>query len=158
MARARRLYVPLDVGFFDDGRIVRAGERAAFMYLNMLTLVKMREADGIIEPEQLARLHIKDWKKRLVRLVEEGLVIEMEDGNYLLPSWSKWNELSHQRAERLARDRDRKRGSLPPGIQTESDGNPRYKQSSRKERTPTPPPVGEVIASQNRKVKGGADR
>ena len=158
MARTRRLYVPLDVGFFDDGRIVRAGERAAFMYLKLLALVKMREADGIIEPEQLARLHIADWRKRLVRLLEEGLLVEMEDGNYLLPSWSKWNELSHERALRLANDRDRKRRPkntdsewIPDGFQTDSA----LKKERKKERTPTPPPVGEVIASQNRKVKGG---
>lgn len=155
MARSRRLYVPLDVGFFDDGRIVRAGEKAAFLYLKILALVKMREADGIVEPEQLARLHIRDWKKRLVSLCDEGLIVEMEDGNYLVPSWSKWNELSHQRAERLARDRDRKRGTLPNGFQTESTGNPRYKQASSQSSTPTPPPVGEVIATQNQKVKGG---
>jgi hypothetical protein len=154
MARARRLYVPLDVGFFDDARIIRAGERAAVMYLKMLVLVKTREADGILESEHLARLHLADWRKRLVRLLDEGLVLEMEDGRYLIPSWSKWNELSHQRAERLARDRDRKRGPLPPGIRSESTGNPRYRQSGSQSSTPTPPPVGEVIATQNLKVKG----
>lgn len=156
MPRSRRLYVPLDVGFFDDGRIVRAGERAAFMYLKILALVKMREADGIVEAEQLARLHISDWRKRLVRLLDEGLLLEMEDGTYLVPSWSKWNELSHERADRLRRDRERKRNPIPDGFRPDSTRIPRYKQESKKESTPTPPHVGEVIADQNRKVKGGA--
>lgn len=155
MARSRRLYVPLDVGFFEDVRIIRAGERAGWLYLNMLTLIKTREADGAISPEQIARLNIKDWRKRLVSLCEHGLVMEMEDGDYLVPAWSKWNELAHERADRLRRDRERKRNGIPQGIQPESARNPRYKQESKKESTPTPPHVGEVIADQNRKVKGG---
>ena len=158
MARTRRLYVPIDVGMFEDGRIIRAGERATFMYLKVLVLVKSRDADGIIEPEQLSRLHIKDWRKRLAVLLDVGLLLEMEDGNYLIPSWSKWNELSHDRAQRLAHDRDRKRRPkgedsdwIPGGFRADSA----LKKERKKERTPTPPPVGEVIASQNQKVKGG---
>ena len=156
MPRTRRLYVPLDTGFFEDGRIIRAGERAAFMYLKLLVLIKNRDADGIVEPEQLSRLHLNDWKKRLNALLDVGLVLEMEDGTYLIPAWSKWNELSHERAQRLAEDRARKARKKdrsarnPSGIRPDSV----LKQSSKQSSTPTPPPVGEVIAAQHAKTKG----
>lgn len=161
MPRSRRLYVPLDTGFFEDGRVIRAGERAAYLYLNILCKVKHLEADGIIEADQIARLHVPRWQAPLEKLLVEGLLLEMEDGTYLVPSWTKWNELSHERVDRLKRDRERKaakkakKNRLSTGsFRAESERNPLYKQSSKQESTPTPPPVGEVLAAQAAKTKG----
>ena len=116
MARtATRLYVPLDVGFFDDEKIVAAGEKAAFLYLAMLTKAKLLDTDGVLTKGQIAKLALPGWAARLKALLEPGndgtaLVVElpMQRDVYFLPAWHKWNESKEARADRHQKDRDRK--------------------------------------------------
>ena len=112
MARtATRLYVPLDVGFFDDARVVDAGEKAAWLYLNMLSKAKGLDSDGVLTRQQIGRLGVSGWQARLRTLVAVGLVVERPDG-YSIGSWLKWNESAQARADRLADDRRRKAEKL----------------------------------------------
>lgn len=111
MARAAsRIYVPLDVNFFDDDRIIAAGEAAGWLYLAMCAKAKQLDNDGVITRPQVERLHIKGWQKRLLRLVEVGAVEEAGEGVYGIAGWLNWNESKQSRAERLQADRDRKKG------------------------------------------------
>ena len=108
MARAPRLYVPLDLGFFDDVRIMRAGEKAAWLYLNMLTQTRSVDSDGVLFAEQIAKLAVPQWKQRLAVLVSEGLVEEMTAGVYAITSWSKWNQTAAEREEAKRAEAKRK--------------------------------------------------
>lgn len=108
MARAAtKIYVPLDVMFFDDDKVLRAGERAAWLYLAILAKVKALDTGGTITREQVGRLGIPGWQARLKTLVDVGLVILALEV-YVVPSWERWNESPEQRAERLRKDRERK--------------------------------------------------
>jgi len=120
MARTARLYVPLSVGFFDDDLVVAAGEKAGWLYLAMLTRIKQQDGDGLISRQQIGRLNVPSWQRRLSALLEYGLVEQVGGQTYRIPGWSKWNESSDERAERLARDRDRKAKSRG----TDSGRNP----------------------------------
>jgi hypothetical protein len=116
MARtASRMYVPLDVGFFDDEKIVAAGEKAAFLFLAMLSKAKLLDTDGTLTRGQIAKLALPGWQARLKALLEPGidgsvLVVElpMQRDVYFVPAWYKWNESKDDRADRHRRDRDRK--------------------------------------------------
>lgn len=111
MARAAtKLYVPLDVNFFDDAKVLAAGEAAAYLYLTMCARAKLADSDGLLTREQVKRLSVVGWTKRLARLVECGLVEETLPGTYVIAGWLNWNESKADRDARLARDRERKKG------------------------------------------------
>jgi hypothetical protein len=102
------LYVPLDVAFFDDEKILAAGERATYLYVAILLRIKMLDTDGIITRAQVARTGVPGWQIRLARLVAVGLLLTDDGDEHIVPTWSRWNELSHERSERLRADRERK--------------------------------------------------
>lgn len=108
MARAPRLYVPLDLGFFDDVRVMRAGEKAAWLYLNMLARTRSLDTDGVLFAEQIAKLSVTGWKPRLESLVREGLIEQTAPGCYYITSWTKWNETADERAQRKHEEAKRK--------------------------------------------------
>lgn len=117
MARtASRIYVPLDVNFFDDDKILAAGEAAGWLYLNMCAKAKQLDNDGTITPAQIERLAVKGWQKRLQTLIDVGLVDEAP-GVYGIVGWLNWNESKAKRAERLQADRDRKAQGKGGGTQ-----------------------------------------
>jgi hypothetical protein len=114
------LYLPLDVNFFDDPRIVRAGEKATTLYLAMALACKRLGTDGRLEPLQIDRLHVPGWKARLATLLREQLVLDLDDGSYTIAAWLQHNDPASIVAQRRAEDAARKRGQAPHGIRTES--------------------------------------
>lgn len=108
MARtASRIYVPLDVMFFDDDKVLKAGEKASWLYLAILAKAKALDTGGVLSREQIGRLGIPGWQNRLATLVKVDLVKDCA-GMFAVPSWDQWNEAPAERAERLRRDRERK--------------------------------------------------
>jgi lysozyme family protein len=116
--KSTRIYLPLDVSFMDDDKIIRAGEQAGWLYLAMALRCKALGVDGVLSDVQVARLHVDGWKQRLERLIEEKAVIPRKTG-YALPAYLKWNESMSEKTERLKRDRDRK--TNPSGKTKEGD-------------------------------------
>lgn len=113
MARvASRLYVPLDANFFDDDKIMQAGEAGGWLYLKMCTRAKLLDTDGILTERQVAALGVPAWKRRMEALMTtepEPLVVRQDD-RYGIVGWLKWNESAADREARLAADRARKAG------------------------------------------------
>lgn len=109
MARtAARIYVPLDVSFFDDDKVIEAGEAAGWLFLNMMTKAKAVDEDGSLSTAQMQRLGVKSWERRAARLVAVGLVEEPEPGTFYIANWLKWNESKKARADKREADRLRK--------------------------------------------------
>lgn len=108
MSRPRktpRLYVPLDARFFDDDAIIRAGERAAYLYLAILCAIKLDATDGTITLRKISRLHVDNWRPRVDKLLAEGLLLELDtpentEVTYLIPGWGKWNMTNAEVAQR----------------------------------------------------------
>lgn len=111
---AAKVYVPLDVTFFGDDKILAAGERAAWLYLHMMAQSKASDSDGYLSKLQVQKLAVPGWQSRLKSLLavvdHDGgrLVVEPEHGMYYLPAYPKWNELAADRRERLEKERQRK--------------------------------------------------
>ena len=134
------LYLPLDVNFFDDPRVVRAGEKAAVLYLAMCLAAKRLGSDGQLEPLQIDRLHVPGWKARLAVLVREELVLDLGDGAYTIAAWLQHNDPARVVAERRAADAARKRGIHPNGIRTESEPSRSVERSREEKREVRNPP------------------
>jgi len=149
MARtAARIYLPLDVAFLDDDKVIAAGERAAWLYVAILLRIKHLDTDGIITRAQIARTGVTGWQTRLGKLIAVGLVVTDDADTFVIPAWSKWNELSHQRAERHRKDRERKaasKDSIPRGIQRHSALNAVQSSEGKPRNPPQPPPVRDVL-------------
>lgn len=118
--RPRNIYVPLDVEFFDNDRVIQAGEQAGWLYLAMCCRAKRLLSDGVLTTVHIERLHVKGWRGRLKRLVDAGLVVETDDGRWLILGWLEKNLSAAQVDAMRAADRVRKGGSS----RTDSERNP----------------------------------
>lgn len=121
MARKPRgIYLPLDIEFFDNDRVIRAGEKAGWLYIAMCCRAKRLLSDGILSEQQIDRLHIAGWRKRLDALIDVGLVIPTDDDRFLILGWLERNMSAEQVEQSRARDRVRKDSVRnPSGIRTD---------------------------------------
>lgn len=119
-----RLYVPLDASFFDDDKVLEAGERAGWLYLNMLCKAKATDADGVFTKPQIAKLGVPGWKPRLDALLRTELVVELPQspGSYAIAAWLNWNEARADRETRRAEDRRRKAEEAAARKKGKTDG------------------------------------
>jgi hypothetical protein len=86
------LYVPLDVGFADDDKLIIAGPMAELLYLRSLAFVKRAETNGHIRPVHLPIISARIPRPRLQvdRLLEVGAWCANGDGWYIA-AWLKRN-------------------------------------------------------------------
>lgn len=112
MGRRGRLYVPLDVSFFDDDRIIAAGDGPTLLYLAMCLRVKQLGSDGRLSEAQVSRLSRPKWKAELRRLLEvQAVLYDQETDHYVIAAWFSHNDALSAIEARRAADRDRKRKS-----------------------------------------------
>lgn len=104
------LFLPLDVSFWEDPKIVRAGEKSAVLYLRMATAAKRWATDGELDETQMALLHAPDWRKRIEPLLREELVWRVAENVYWLAAWRNHNDPVAVVQARRAEDAKRKRG------------------------------------------------
>lgn len=117
-----RLYVPLEVDFPDNARIIEAGERAELLYIRALLLSKRLRSDGLLTTGQVAHIRLSGVTSRAKRLVEVGLW-EVFPGGYKIsgfldrnPSSAELDAVSAQRAAAgRSGGRPRKQDALPNG-------------------------------------------
>lgn len=122
--RRGALFLPLDTRFFEDDRIVAAGEAASWLFLAICCKAKQLETDGELTLTQVERLGVTSWRKRLDALVREN-AIELKDGRVQVLAWLNHNDPSAKIADRRKKDAERKRVAaasepLPFGIPTDS--------------------------------------
>lgn len=129
------LFLPLDVGFPDDDRVVQAGEKAAWLYVCMALASKRLGTDGVLSARQIDRLHVPGWKDRLASLVAVELVLVVEPDVYGIASWFRHNDPVAVVQERRAKDAERKRGSRPNGVRTETGRTPDVEKSREEKST-----------------------
>lgn len=110
MARRKGgLFLPLDVNFMDDPKVIRAGEAAAWLYLAMCLTCKRIENDGVLNVAQIARLSVPKWQARLARLNDTELVIQVDDERHAIAAWLVHNDSADEVAERRRKDLERKK-------------------------------------------------
>lgn len=131
MARKPRgIYLPLDIEFFDNDRVISAGEKAGWLYIAMCCRAKRLLSDGVLSEQQIDRLHITGWRKRLDALLDVGLVVPTDDDRFLILGWLERNLSAEQVEQSRARDRVRKDSARnPSGIRTD----PREVEEKRRE-------------------------
>jgi hypothetical protein len=109
MGRKPKLYIPLTVTFFDDDRIIEAGDGPTLLYVAFLLRAKALGSDGRLTEAQISRLHRTRWKAELRRLAELELLIQDENTKeWCVPSWFAHNEAMSEVDARRAADRERK--------------------------------------------------
>lgn len=118
------MYVPLDVNFPDDDKIVEAGIDGAGLFVFALCLAKRTEQDGKVSRVLLRRMGGTD--ELFDRLVTIGLFDE-RDGGLWVTRWLKHNmskaDLDAKRAAEAERKR-KSRGNVPSGHAPDTEGIP----------------------------------
>lgn len=141
MGRKPKLFLPLTVTFFDDDRIIEAGDGPTLLYLAMCLKAKATGTEGRLKEAQIGRLSRPKWKAELRRLAELELVLWDEVSNeWAVAAWLVHNESLALIDARRAADRERKAASSarnpngkPPDSRLrgkeregkEEEGNPR---------------------------------
>jgi hypothetical protein len=124
VTRRPKLYVPLSVHFFEDDRVLAAGDGPTLLYIAMCLRAKALGTDGRLSEAQVKRLHRRRWRVEISRLtVLELVVLDRSTDQYVIASWHKHNEAIDVRNARLAADRSRKQDKRP-AFQPDSNRNP----------------------------------
>jgi hypothetical protein len=86
------LYVPLDVNYAEDDKIIDVGPMGELLYIRSLAFVKRARTDGVFSINQLAVLgaRIPRVRRLLDPLVEVGLW-ERNGSALYIPAWLKRN-------------------------------------------------------------------
>lgn len=105
-----RPFLPLDLTFMDDDKILEAGPTASWLFLAILLACKRNGTDGTITRPQVARLAVDKWQRSVETLLTVGLLLDISEPDsgrqtLWIPSWSKWNLLAHEREEKRAKAR-----------------------------------------------------
>jgi hypothetical protein len=96
MGRRSRPYVPLEVDFFDNPKIIAAGEPATMLYLRGLALCKRQwQTDGLIYENQLSTFRLRGVHDRAAKLTELGLWVHEDDG-YRVAGWLDRNKSAQE--------------------------------------------------------------
>lgn len=134
------LWLPLEVNFMEDDRIVEAGEKAAWLYLSMCLASKRLGTDGMLTSRQVERLHVAGWSQRLSVLLRLHLIEDIGADLWGIPAWLGHNDPQVKIEQLRERDRARKSGKVPSGIRPESAPTPSVEKSrEEKRRTGNPP-------------------
>lgn len=109
--RPPRLYVPLDVGFPDDPKVVGLTAETTLFYVFALISAKKRPNQcgwlSQLDLRYAANRKIKSVKKRTLELVEAGLLEPAEwhgEKGYQIASWTSWN-MTETEADKRKRDK-----------------------------------------------------
>lgn len=151
MGRKPKLYLPLTVTFFDDDRVIAAGDGPTLLYLAMACKCKAMGSDGRLSEAQIARLGRPKWRRELTKLAELQLIIfDDSTREWFIAAWFDHNEPMQAIYERRAADRARKKNSSrnPDGFPPDSGSQGKKREEKRREDTPrgthryTPGPDG----------------
>lgn len=145
MARGE-IYLPLSVDFCSNPRLLRAGERAGWLYIAAALLSKRVMSDGFIEEVQLPTLGLKGVRARADALVREGLWERVNGGyqivGYLDRNPSRDQILEDRKAEAERKRQARKSGRSPNGVRPDTQRTsvgvrePETETETRQDKTP----------------------
>jgi hypothetical protein len=93
LARAGRWFLPLDVSYFDDERVVELSDAAQLLDLRAMTLMKRLDCGGVLSTRQLTRIAPEsggDFDPMMQELVKSGLWAK-EGKAFARGGWSQWN-------------------------------------------------------------------
>lgn len=125
MGRKPKLYIPLTVTFFEDERIIEAGDAATLLYLAMCLRCKAMGTDGRLREAQIQRLNRPRWKPELAKLASLGLVVRDEvTQEWCIAGWFGHNESLAEIDDKRAADRERKAAEAERRRGLDSGRNP----------------------------------
>lgn len=101
------LYVPLDVNFPDDPKIIRVGLEGAGLYVMALCLAKRLMTDGEVERVHLERFGASE--RTISDVVDAGLMDDIGHGKLMIRAWLDHNDSAEEVEEKRAKDALRKR-------------------------------------------------
>jgi hypothetical protein len=94
------LFVPLDVNYSEDEKIIDVGPMAELLYIRGLVFVKRARSDGMIRSNQLrvVAARIPNARRLAERLVHAGLWKPDGEGWYIV-AWLKRNPLADDQTD-----------------------------------------------------------
>ncbi len=107
MARGE-IYAQVSCDYYDNAKMIAAGEAAELLYVRALCLANRLLLDGRISDEHLVALRFRDGRKRADALVRAGLW-ERVDGGWTIIGWAERNRSRLEVMEIRERERARKK-------------------------------------------------
>jgi hypothetical protein len=91
MPEAPRLWVKLDAGFYDDPRLMGAGERGELLFLRSLAWSRRNLTDGWLPPGVVERL-MPGGEEEAARLVGTGALKTDKRGGFEVVAFLRWQD------------------------------------------------------------------
>lgn len=109
-------FAPLSVNYYDDDKVIAAGEKAEVLFTRGLAFCARTLSDGFITDLQLTTFRLPGVKQRAQKLVAVGLWERVEGDDllgetgkgYRVIRWVKWNNTKAEIEQKLTTDRRRK--------------------------------------------------
>jgi len=117
MPEAPRPWAKLDLGFYDDPRLVAAGERAELLFLRSMAWSRRNLTDGWL-PEGMADRLMPGGAEEAERLVASGAMERDQRGGFLLVAFLRWQDSAadvEQRREKGRANARRRWDAKPNG-------------------------------------------
>ncbi|WP_343871440.1 hypothetical protein [Dactylosporangium roseum] len=143
----------MTVTFYDDDRIIEAGDGPAHLYLAMSLRCKAMGTDGRLMESQIGRLGRPRWKAELAKLATLRLVVRDEiTDEWCIAAWFAHNDSMEEIDTKRAADRDRKAAKAAERRQQEADSG------SDSERNPSGKVPDSALKGREGKGKEGKER
>jgi hypothetical protein len=79
----KKLYVPLEVDYYQNDKMTKVSERAEVLYIRTLCIAKSLLTDGVLTRNQMEFVGLKSIDSRILELVSANLW-EPVDGGWLI--------------------------------------------------------------------------
>lgn len=103
MSRRDRIWVPIDVHFWDSPQVARSGVLAGVLYQRLLCYSMTYHTDGLVPVECVEAMPQGDQLPALLRVE----LIAMDGDDVRILDWEKWHKIAAARAAKLEADRVR---------------------------------------------------
>jgi len=92
MPKPGKIYLTLDVNYFDDADIIELSDAAQLHDLRAMCLAKRAGTDGRLSRRQLERIAPDSGGESLGEIVEREIWSETEPGAFVRRNWLAWND------------------------------------------------------------------
>lgn len=159
-----RLWFKLAVDFWEDPKVISAGESAAILYQKLIGWSKRYGTDGVVPIKVVRRLGGRRWKARMGKLCDVGMCVDGRQATDDCPpsdgrlsddcptdvctvvAFLAWNDSAERVAQRRGIDREKKlkgRAKAPPVPRGHPPKTGTLELESELEDPPNPPKGGD---------------
>jgi hypothetical protein len=131
-------WVKLSTQFYNDPAFDDLTPNAERLFVRCLAFAGAVGTGGVLTQKQIKKVGILNSNRYVSELVQNGLWVQTESGDYRIRSWDLWQESADELEQRRKADRERKARARQVSRDQSRDVRPLEKRREEKKRVDTP--------------------